>query len=99
MKTLEGRCERCGRPLVFPAEAVGNTARCRFCGAETELLPNLPRVESGVPRRAVVWAVVGLLVGLAGLGAAWLLLQRARGLKGRSQPAAPAAGPANRTPP
>jgi len=98
-KTLEGRCGRCGRALVFLAAQTGAPGCCPHCGEETLLLPAPPRLESGVPRRAVIWMTVGLLVGLGGLLAAWLLLRQARGLLGARRPTPSSSVPTNAPPP
>jgi hypothetical protein len=77
-KNISGPCEHCGAPLEFPAENIGQTMLCPFCRKETLLVIGAPEVEVGVPRRALIWAVAGVLILILGLGAAMLALKQAQ---------------------
>ncbi len=68
-KHLKGDCQHCGGPLQFPAEHTGLVADCPHCRQPTELLLARPPEEPTLPTRAIVWAVVALLILGLGLGA------------------------------
>ena len=76
-KSLKGECQLCGGRLEFPAELVGTPANCPHCGQQTELLLAVAPDESTVPRRALIWAVIGIVILVAGLVAAIVALKRA----------------------
>ncbi len=65
---LTGACSHCGGRLEFPVDLVGTMAACPHCHQHTELLLESPSSEETVSRKAVVWAVVGAMVLILGLG-------------------------------
>lgn len=79
IKNLRGECQHCGGPIEFHAEHTGTTAECPHCGQPTELMLALPPEEkSPLRRKAVIFAVVSLVILLAGLIALGWLLKRAQ---------------------
>jgi len=82
-KYLKGECQHCSGHLEFPAESAGMTADCPHCGQSTELLLARPPEEPTVPRRAIIWAIVGLVILGAGLGASLVALRMAERKVGR----------------
>ncbi len=88
-KNIQGKCEHCGMPLEFAADAIGTTATCPFCRKETELTLSVPEIDSGIPRRLVVWTVVTVVILLLGLLGAFIALNRAKDLANKKQPLAP----------
>jgi hypothetical protein len=94
IKNLHGECQHCGGPIEFHAEHVGSSAACPHCGEQTELLLAAPPEEkSPVPKKAIVFTVVAVLILAGGLVAANVALKRAKRLQVQRQPAAPV-GPA-----
>jgi len=87
-KNLRGECQHCGGALEFPAEATGTTAECPHCGQLTELLLALPP-ETGSPLRtkAIIFAVIAVVILLAGVGGTMLALKRAQRMSARQQEA------------
>ena len=77
-KYLKGECSHCGGHLEFPAEAIGMPTDCPHCGNQTELMLTRPPEEPSVPRKAIVWAVMALLILGLGLGGAFAALKRAQ---------------------
>jgi len=71
-------------PLEFEAEAIGLQSQCPYCRKQTELRLATPAQEPLVPRRAILWTLVAVLI--LGLGAAgiFLALQRAQNLAERA---------------
>jgi hypothetical protein len=59
--------------------------RCPRCGKETELLLASPRDEGTIPRRIVVYSIIGILILLLGLAGALLALKRAQNLAERNK--------------
>jgi hypothetical protein len=95
-KYLKGCCQSCGGHLEFPADQIGLTADCPHCGQQTELMLPAPPEEPSVPRRALVWTGVAVLVAVLGLVGAMIALHRVeRWAAGQRQagvvPSAPAA--------
>lgn len=83
-KYIKGECQNCRAQIEFLAEAAGTSADCPHCGKPTELLLAAPKHESIVPRKAIVFAVIGIVILVAGLIAAQIALNRAKRLTGRS---------------
>jgi len=83
--------------MEFPAELVGFTASCPHCGQQTELLLAAPPDEPIVPRRTVIWTVIGMLVLCLGFVGALVALKRAQHWAARQkrQPAQTVASPTN----
>lgn len=80
---LKGDCQHCGGRIEFPADAVGTATECPHCGKQTELLLAALPQTSAVPRKAIVYAVMGFLILLVGLGASLVALKRAQRLAAR----------------
>src|SRR5215831_18602359 len=76
-KFLKGECQHCGGRLEFPAEMAGLTAECPHCGQQTDLLLAAPPEEPTIPRRTVVWAIIGIVILVMGLVGALAALKRA----------------------
>jgi hypothetical protein len=76
-KFLKGECQHCAGHLEFPAEMAGLPADCPHCGQQTELLLAAPAEEPTIPRRRVVWALIGLVILGLGLAGALVALKRA----------------------
>jgi len=55
----------------------GLAAECPHCGQQTELLLALPAEEPTIPRRTIVWAVIGIVILVMGLVGAIAALKRA----------------------
>jgi hypothetical protein len=90
-KFLKGPCEHCGGRIEYPAESVGLSAPCPHCGKETTLMLARPHVDSGVPRKAIVYTVIGIVILALGLVAAIVALNRAERMAERTRrPAADA---------
>lgn len=102
IKNLHGECQHCGGPIEFHAEHVGSSATCPHCGQQTELLLAAPPEEkSPAPRKAIVFAVIAVLILIGGLLAANIALKRAKRLQAQREPAtpvAPAKAPASADP-
>jgi hypothetical protein len=92
-KFFRTTCAHCQGPIEYPAELVGTSTPCPHCGESTELDLPAPEIESGVPRRRIVWTVVACVILVAGLIAAMVALSRARNLVGKG----PARPPATQT--
>jgi hypothetical protein len=97
IKNLRGECQHCGGAIEFHAEHTGSTAECPHCGQQTELfLAPPPDEPSPVPKKAIVFTVVAILILAGGLVAANIALKRAKRLQTQRQatqvePAKPAA--------
>jgi len=76
-KFLKGECQHCAGHLEFPAEMAGLAADCPHCGQQTELLLAAPPEEPTIPRRTIVWAVIGIVILVMGLVGAIAALKRA----------------------
>src|ERR1039458_800228 len=90
-KRLEGACSECGGSIEFPAELVGTLTQCPRRGEQTEMLLPAPPDESSVPRKAIVWTIVaivilalGVIVPVAGLKHFEKLAARQKGQSGAS---------------
>jgi len=90
-KFLKGECQHCQGHMEFPAEIVGLTAECPHCGQQTELLLARPPEQSAVPRAAMVWAVIGIVILVLGLAGALVALKRAEKWAARQKRQAAAA--------
>jgi hypothetical protein len=77
-KNLRGECTECGRPLEFPAEIIGTTVPCPYCGKSTELMLAAPTEENSASRKAVTRTLIAILVLLLGLAASLIALKRAQ---------------------
>jgi predicted RNA-binding Zn-ribbon protein involved in translation (DUF1610 family) len=90
-KKLTGDCTHCGMPLVYPAEAIGTVTTCPHCGRPTELRLATPPMEPIVPRKALVYTCIALILLLTGVVGTLLALKKARQIAGEKPP--PAAQP------
>ena len=97
-KRLTGACGECGGPIQFPAELIGTLTTCPRCRKQTELRLESPPEEPSVPRKAIVWTVVAVLILVGGLVAALVMLKRFEKLTAGQKDRAPAAAPANKVP-
>jgi hypothetical protein len=88
-KFLKGACQHCGGHLEFPAEMVGLAAPCPHCGQQTDLLLATPPETPSVPRKALVWMGVTVLILGLGLAGAMIALKRAERWALRQKKAAP----------
>jgi hypothetical protein len=88
-KYLKGECQQCGGQLEFPALAVGTVIDCPHCGQPTELLLAAPPVESAVPRKAIVWTLVAVLILGLGVIGSLAALKRAQKWAALQKQAAP----------
>ncbi len=99
-KKLLSECQQCGGMIEFQADAVGTTTDCPHCGQPTELmLASPPETDSSGRTKAIVFAVILLVILLGGVGGAMLALKRAQRLSAQRQQAlAPAAAQAQTKP-
>jgi hypothetical protein len=93
IKNLKGECQHCGGAIEFRAETAGMTADCPHCGQATELLLATPPQESAVPRKALVFTGLTLLILVGGLAGALIILKRAQDIAARNSPVPAAAAP------
>jgi hypothetical protein len=84
-KYVKGECQHCGGHLEFLAEHIGMTVPCPHCGQETELLLARPPEESAIPKRAIIWTGVAVVILGLGLVGAMTALQRAQKLAERQK--------------
>jgi hypothetical protein len=77
-KYLKGACQHCGGHLEFLAEHIGMAVPCPHCGTETELTLLLPPDEPTVPRRALIWTGIAVVILGLGFGGALMALKRAQ---------------------
>jgi len=66
-KRLTGVCSECGGTIEFQAELVGTMTQCPCCGKQTELLLAAPPEEPMVPRKAIVWTVITIVILVVGV--------------------------------
>lgn len=76
-KKLKARCQACGRAIEYPAELVGTTVDCPHCHQATELLLEVPSIAPVLPRRAIAYALVAVVILVLGLAGALIALKRA----------------------
>jgi hypothetical protein len=92
-KRLMGVCSECGGSIQFPAELIGTTTTCPRCRKQTELRLESPPEEPSVPRKAIVWTAVAVVILVGGLIASLVALKRFEHLAERQKdPATAAAG-------
>lgn len=77
-KYLKGECQHCAGHLEFLVDHIGMRVPCPHCGQETELLLAQPPEQPSIPRRAIVWTVIAVVVLGLGLAGALIALQRAQ---------------------
>jgi hypothetical protein len=87
-KYLQGPCAVCGTVIRFPAESIGQVATCPHCKKATELRLGTPGQESVLPRKALVWAAVAVLILAGGLAGSIAALKRAQRWAARQHQAA-----------
>jgi hypothetical protein len=78
LKLLHGECQHCQGLIPFSADQVGTVGTCPLCGQPTELMLAIPTEESAIPRRVIVWSVVGIIVLLLILAMSLVALNRAQ---------------------
>ena len=76
-KYLKGECQHCAGHLEFLAEHIGMVVPCPHCQQETELLLPAPPEEPTVPRRALIWTGIAVVVLALGFVGALMALKRA----------------------
>ena len=87
-KKLLGECQQCGGMIEFQADAVGTMTDCPLCGQPTELMLALPsETDSSGRTKAIVFAVILLVILLGGVGGAMVALKRAQRLSAQRQQA------------
>src|SRR5882757_214619 len=77
-KYLKGECQQCHGHIEFPAETVGMTIDCPHCGKPTELLLATTPEEPSVPRNAIIWTAIAILIMGLGLGGSLWALDHAQ---------------------
>lgn len=77
-KYLKAACQHCAGHIEYPAELIGTLVSCPHCQQETELLLLTPPAQPTIPRRALVWTVMGIVVLILGFGGALMALKRAQ---------------------
>jgi len=77
-KQLKGECQHCGGHIEFLADQIGMIVPCPHCGQETELMLAQPPEQSDVPRRAIIWTAVAVIILGLGLAGAVIALRRAQ---------------------
>jgi hypothetical protein len=94
IKNLHGECQHCAGPIEFHAEHAGTTAACPHCGQQTDLVLAAPPEEaSPVPKKAIVFTVLAVLILGGGLFAANFALKRAQRFQAQRQSAPVEAAP------
>src|SRR5262245_33509697 len=96
---LKGECSHCRGHIEFPVEATGLTADCPHCGQQTELMLTPPPQESAIPRKAIVWTVIAVIILSLGLAGALAALKRAEKWAAREKQKSAVATPATNTGP
>ena len=82
IKNLRGVCQHCGGPIEFHAEAAGTTADCPHCSQPTELmLAQPPEEDSPLRTKAIVFAIIAVVILIGGLVGASIALKRAKRLR------------------
>lgn len=92
-KYLKGACQHCGGHLEFLADHIGMFVSCPHCQQETELNLLPPPEESAVPRRALVWTAIAVIVLGLGFTGALVALKRAQRWAERQKQQATATAP------
>jgi rRNA maturation protein Nop10 len=77
-KYLKGECQHCGGHLEFLADHIGMMVSCPHCGQQTELQLPPPPEEPSIPRRALVWTGIAVVVLGLGLVGSLMALKRAQ---------------------
>src|SRR5690242_2291080 len=84
-KFLKCACSHCAGRIEFPVELIGTSVGCPHCGQSTELMLPAPPQESSVPRQAIIWTIIAVLILGGGLAGAMVALQRAQRLAAQRQ--------------
>ncbi|HWQ93750.1 MAG TPA: FxLYD domain-containing protein [Clostridia bacterium] len=90
-KFLEGDCTECGKRLKYPAEIIGTVTKCPYCGKQTELLLAEPEHQSTVPRKAIIWTAIGIIILSGGLVGSMIALKKAQRWASKKEPSHSAA--------
>lgn len=84
-------------PMEFPANSIGLVAKCPFCRKDTELTLAVPEIPSTIPRKAIVWTTIAVIILGLGLWGSLAALKRAERWAVEKKDAGPAtAEPAKR---
>ena len=67
-KFLKCACAHCGGHIEFPADGLGSIIPCPHCGAETELVLEVPPVLATRSSRGLMWFVIGAVILLVIIG-------------------------------
>ena len=98
-KYLKGACQHCSGHLEFLADHIGMVVTCPHCQQETELSLLPPPEEPTVPRRALIWTAVAVIILGLGFAGALIALKRAeRWARRQKQQQLPSATPAEPAP-
>lgn len=73
-KFLKCACASCGGHIEFPADGIGSTIACPHCGADMELMLEVPAVLATRSSRGLKWFVIAALILLVGAVAAVAIL-------------------------
>ena len=65
-KFLKCACDHCDGHIEFPADGIGSIIACPHCGADTELVLEVPPVLTTRSSRGLKWFVIGALILLVG---------------------------------
>ena len=86
IKNLRGVCQHCGGPIEFRAEAAGTTADCPHCSQPTDLMLE-PPPEEGSPLRtkAIVFAIIAVVILVGGMVGASIALKRAKRMRAEQE--------------
>ena len=84
-KFLKCDCSHCGGRIEFPVDLVGTAVDCPHCGKSTELMLPAPPQESGIPRAAIVWTIIAVLILGGGLAGTMVALHRAQRMAAERQ--------------
>ena len=95
-KYLKGACQHCGGHLEFLAEHIGMVVPCPHCQQQTELNLLPPSEEPTVPRRALVWTAIAVIVLGLGFAGALIALKRAQRWAEQQKQQATATAPVER---
>ena len=95
IKHLKSYCHNCGEKIEFPADALGMTVECPHCSQQTELTLPPPPEASGptIPTKAVIWAIIAILILGGGLAGSLIALKKAQRLYGHQNHSATNASP------
>ena len=97
-KYLKGACHHCGGHLEFLADHIGMVVSCPHCQQETELSLLAPPEEPTVPRRALIWTAIAVIILGLGFAGALIALKRAERWAQREKQQSPSTAPVEPAP-